>query len=83
MPKTRSGKEHDPVKRAEEEERRQRMRELMQESKLRRIEAETKENKKKLMTRLKTAVTKKQKVGSIKLRKINGGKKTRRHRRRY
>ena len=85
MPRTRSGKEHDPVKREEERKRAEQMRQYLHEAHLRHVAKETeekaKEQKKKVLTHLKSAVTKKQKVGSIKLRKLNGGRKTRRHRR--
>lgn len=85
MPRTRSGKEHDPVKREEERMRAEQMRQYLHEAHLRRVaqetEEEAKKQKKKMLSHLKSAVTKKQKVGSIKLRKLNGGRKTRRHHR--
>jgi hypothetical protein len=81
MPRTRSGKEHDPVKAAEAAKRRLAELERVKQSKLRMVEREAKAAHKKVMSHLKSAVTKKQKVGSIKMKKVNGGKKTRRGRR--
>lgn len=78
MPRTRSGKEHDPVKAAEDRQRAKEVKEMYKEIDLGLKEKKAKTAKKSMLSDLKRAFTTKRTVGSIKLKKAKGGK-TRRH----
>lgn len=81
MPRTRSGKEHDPVKAEEDRQRAKELKEMYKEIDLGLKEKKAKADKKKMLAHFKMAVTKKHTVGSIKLKKAKGGKTRRRNRR--
>lgn len=74
MPRTRSGKEHDPVKAEEDRRQAEERAEFMREVRGKAAQRKQEAAKKKMLAHFKMAVTKKHKVGSIKLGKKTGGK---------